>query len=139
MYKVKKLILPIVLFICLCSSQQAIAKELPVLVPPVYSLNPVIQEGRWPKEWWLPRHESKLEQAKEQAVELLMIGDSITHSWETKGKAVWLEYYQDKNAFNLGFSSDRTEHVLWRLQHGAVDNMKPKVAVLMIGTNNTGY
>jgi lysophospholipase L1-like esterase len=28
--------------------------------------------------------------------------------------------------------------VLWRLQNGAVDGLDPKVAVLMIGTNNTG-
>jgi lysophospholipase L1-like esterase len=29
--------------------------------------------------------------------------------------------------------------VLWRLQHGALENMSPKLVVLMIGTNNTGH
>jgi len=52
---------------------------------------------------------------------------------------LWAEHYAKRNAFNLGFSGDRTEHVLWRIQHGAFDNLNPKVTVLMIGTNNTGH
>ncbi|MEM8736832.1 MAG: GDSL-type esterase/lipase family protein, partial [Planctomycetota bacterium] len=47
--------------------------------------------------------------------------------------------YGGRNAFNLGFSGDRTEHVLWRLEDGAVEGMSPKVTVIMIGTNNTGH
>jgi beta-glucosidase len=68
-----------------------------------------------------------------------MIGDSITQGWENEGKAVWEKYYAKRNAVNLGYGGDRTENVLWRLQHGEVDGISPKVAVLMIGTNNTGH
>ena len=72
-------------------------------------------------------------------VDLLMIGDSITHAWEDKGLETWNQYYADRNALNLGFSGDRTEHVIWRFQNGAIDDISPKLAVIMIGTNNTGH
>jgi lysophospholipase L1-like esterase len=38
---------------------------------------------------------------------------------------------------NLGISGDGTQHVLWRLDNGNVDGTKPKLAVLMIGTDNS--
>jgi beta-glucosidase len=69
---------------------------------------------------------------------ILFIGDSITQGWETNGKEVWEKYYGKRNALNLGVSGDRTQHVLWRLDHGNIDNLNPKLAVIMIGTNNIG-
>jgi beta-glucosidase len=69
-------------------------------------------------------------------VDLLFIGDSITHGWEGEGKAVWDQYYGSRNAVNLGISGDQTQHVLWRLDNGNIDNITPKLAVIMIGTNN---
>jgi len=37
----------------------------------------------------------------------------------------------------MGFSGDRTQHVLWRLDNGNIEGISPKVAVIMIGTNNS--
>jgi lysophospholipase L1-like esterase len=113
-------------------------------VPPeprgVPSTTPEVQTAEWAVAWWLPRHEQKLvELAERGEVDLVMIGDSITHGWETTGAPVWDEYYADRRAFNLGFGGDRTEQVLWRLAHGAVDGISPRLVVLMIGTNNTGH
>ena len=45
--------------------------------------------------------------------------------------------YSKLNAVNLGIGGDRTQHVLWRLDHGNLDGLKPKAAVVMIGTNNS--
>lgn len=71
-------------------------------------------------------------------VDLLLVGDSITHGWENAGRKVWEKYYSKRNCFNIGFSGDRTEHVIWRFQNGEIDGISPKMAMVMIGTNNSG-
>ncbi len=87
---------------------------------------------------WVQRHESFNARAKQGNVDLIFIGDSITHGWENTGKEVWEKYYRRRKAMNLGIGGDRTQHVLWRLDHGNIDGISPKAAVLMIGTNNSG-
>jgi len=66
----------------------------------------------------------------------LMVGDSITHNFESVGKQVWEKSFAPRNAINLGFGGDRTNHVLWRLDHLPKRKESPKAAVVMIGTNN---
>jgi len=87
--------------------------------------------------WWTLRNDAVNERVKQGNVDLLMIGDSITHGWEGGGKKYWDKYYEPRNAVNMGFSGDRTQHVLWRLEHGHLEGISPKLAVLMIGTNNS--
>ncbi len=87
--------------------------------------------------WWTLRNNAVNERVKKGNVDLLFIGDSITHSWESGGKKYWDQYYARRNAVNMGFSGDRTQHVLWRLDHGHLEGISPKLAVLMIGTNNS--
>jgi beta-glucosidase len=87
--------------------------------------------------WWTLRNDAVNERVKQGNVDLLMIGDSITHGWEGGGKKYWEKYYAPRSAVNMGFSGDRTQHVLWRLEHGHLEGISPKLAVLMIGTNNS--
>lgn len=94
---------------------------------------PVPREGGW-----MNRHQSFNTRVKQGNVDLLLIGDSITQGWEGAGKNVWAKFYAKRNAVNLGIGGDRTQHVIWRLDNGNVDGIKPKAAVLMIGTNNSG-
>lgn len=68
--------------------------------------------------------------------DIAFIGDSITEGWETRGKTIWQKYYGNRKVINLGVGGDRTEHVLWRFENGQLDGIKPKVCVVMIGTNN---
>lgn len=87
---------------------------------------------------WMVRHDKFNERIKKGNVDLIFIGDSITQGWEGAGKNVWAKYYGSRNAVNLGIGGDRTEHVLWRLDNGNIEGISPKLAVLMIGTNNSG-
>jgi lysophospholipase L1-like esterase len=83
------------------------------------------------------RHEQFLEIAKKGGVDLLFLGDSITDGWRGKsGKKIWDEHFEPLKAANFGIGGDRTEHVLWRLKNGELEGITPKLAVLMIGTNN---
>lgn len=86
---------------------------------------------------WISRHEGILAEAKKGGTELLFLGDSITDNWRSKGAAVWEKYYAARHAANFGIGGDRTQHVLWRIEHGELEGLKPKVIVLMIGTNNS--
>lgn len=116
----------------ICIAEPAVL-DRPVATAPA-TVRPVPRED----EWWQNRHAAMNKRVAEGNVDLLMIGDSITHGWEGHGKDVWAEHYAKRNAVNLGIGGDRTEHVLWRLQNGNIENISPKLAVIMIGTNNAG-
>lgn len=97
--------------------------------------NSAVKPEPRPDEWW-QRHTSFNERAKQGDVDLVFIGDSITQGWEDGGKDAWAKHYGSRKAMNLGISGDRTQHVLWRLDNGNIDGISPKLAVVMIGTNN---
>ena len=86
---------------------------------------------------WVDRYNELCRRAENASTaEVAFFGDSITEFWENIGLETWNEQYAPLNACNLGISGDRTEHVLWRLNNGHIGKLAPKVAVLMIGTNN---
>jgi beta-glucosidase len=87
--------------------------------------------------WWVERHQNANARGKEGNIDLIWIGDSITQGWEGAGAEVWNRFYGTRRPANLGFSGDQTQHVLWRLEHGNLEGITPKVAVIMIGTNNS--
>ena len=89
-------------------------------------------------EWWFARQAEKIGLMSKGDIDLLMVGDSITHNYENEkvGLQVWQKYFVPLKAINLGFGGDRTEHVLWRWDHLPVMKKAPKGAVVLIGTNN---
>lgn len=93
-----------------------------------------------PNSTWMKEHLASVEKAKAGGAEVVFLGDSITRGWETSGVQVWRKYFLDPpyRALNLGGAGDRTEHVLWRIDHGELDGFKAKAVVLMIGSNNIG-
>jgi lysophospholipase L1-like esterase len=100
--------------------------------------NPAVTAAPRAEDWWQARQKVLNERVKQGGAELLFIGDSITQGWEGEGKEVWAKLYAPRKAVNLGIGGDQTQHVLWRLKYGNLDGIAPKVAVVMIGTNNTG-
>ena len=83
---------------------------------------------------WLKLHEGhvKTVQANPGPVDVLLVGDSITIQWADS----WKRNFPDFKAINIGIGGDKTQNVLWRLDHGGVDGLEPKTILLMIGNNN---
>ena len=89
------------------------------------------------ESWWTTQHEDTVKRIRQGEVDLLMIGDSITQGWADESRRIWDTYYGRRRAVNLGVNGDGTEHVLWRLDHGEIEGIAPKLVVVMIGTINT--
>ena len=87
---------------------------------------------------WEEKHREYVARAQAGGVDVLFLGDSITEYWRDRGRAVWDREFTAFRAANFGLSGDRTQNVLWRITHGELDGISPRVVVLMIGTNNLG-
>jgi lysophospholipase L1-like esterase len=115
----------------------ATPKPLPVQPPDVPAVKYDPKTGE-PNKGFLAAHDKYVATAKEGKAQLLFLGDSITAGWASKGKAVWDKSFTQWQPANFGIGGDRTQHVLWRIENGELDGIKPKAAVVMIGTNNVG-
>ncbi len=86
----------------------------------------------------IARHKQFLKVVEKGEGDVIFLGDSITHGWEGQ-KKTWDAAFGAFKPVNLGIGGDQTGHVLWRITEGKeIDPLKPKLAVIMIGTNNTG-
>ncbi|MBO4553118.1 hypothetical protein J5754_01765 [bacterium] len=108
----------------------------------IRAITPVPQSTS-PSYWWYQRFLYDKEYVQENEVPLLFVGDSITELWmvDGRGLSVLNKYFTKApyNALVAGYSADRTEHVIWRMENGELDGSKPKAVCLMIGTNNTWH
>lgn len=93
----------------------------------------------YPKAW-LATHQGFVERARNTQlkgdIDVMFFGDSITQGWGMDGKAIWDKRYAPLKAVNFGMGGDSARQVLWRITHGEVEGLHPKLIVLMIGTNN---
>ena len=88
---------------------------------------------------FLRAHHAFLERAKDPGIGIVFLGDSITNGWAWGDHTqLWDRYFGRYDPANFGIGGDRTEHVLWRIDHGELDRVRPRVVVLLIGTNNIG-
>jgi lysophospholipase L1-like esterase len=77
----------------------------------------------------------KIATADPTAKHLLLIGDSITASWDPPILNMFFGRYAP---VVFGLSGDTTRGTLWRLQNLDWPALHPSVAIVLIGTNNTG-
>lgn len=87
---------------------------------------------------WMDKHNAQKAQVELGGWNMLFIGDSITSHWKDYGLDTWNSFYVPRNALNLGIGGDKVQNILWRLDRLSIPsiNPDPKVAVIMIGTNN---
>ena len=89
-------------------------------------------------------HAELLEKAKHGRIDVYFEGDSITRRWGTSDEQYkhflenWRQNFFGWNAADFGWGADKTQNILWRLNNGELDNVKPKIIVLLAGTNNVG-
>ena len=102
---------------------------------------PKLEEDSY--DWWA-RHEEILRVQQAIDPEIVLIGDSITHFWSGEPRATiqngpraFASVFAPYRVLNMGFGWDRTQNVLWRLGHGELDGLRPRIVILHIGTNNT--
>ncbi|MBN1887586.1 MAG: hypothetical protein JW850_06335 [Thermoflexales bacterium] len=86
-------------------------------------------------EHFIERHATFLKRIKEGPIGLLFLGDSITRRW-VDVPGLWNHYFARYRPANFGVGGDVTQSLLWRVQHGEIDDIDPRVIVLLIGTNN---
>ena len=104
------------------------------------SVNPAAQPAPQSTPLFLPAHKMLLEKARAGQIDIYFLGDSITRRWQgtdyPEHKKNWDANFFGWNAANFGWGGDSTQNVLWRLEQGELDDVHPKIVVLMIGTNN---
>jgi lysophospholipase L1-like esterase len=89
-------------------------------------------------------HKELLEKARKGHIKIYFLGDSITRRWGTSDEqykhflANWRQNFFGWDAADFGWGGDTTQNILWRLQNGELDNVNPKIIVLLAGTNNVG-
>lgn len=101
-------------------------------------LTPAVKDYTFPQGHWLERHDKFVAIAKQGDVDLLWLGDSITDFWSQQ-KATYRKLFPDIKSANFGIGGDGTQNLLWRLENGELDGISPKVAVVLIGTNNAPW
>lgn len=142
-----RLIFNFLLTACLLSPRPGTARAQALAPTPAHTLNSVILSDANYKAHndWNVECEQRVAAMKGKPCDILFIGDSITQnfvetsppSWALVGGPVWDKHYGARNALNFGVGADATQHVLWKLDHMDIRAFKPKVAVLLVGTNNT--
>ena len=122
--------LPLLFLTMICSGQAA---DVPAGVQPTKRTKdfPWMSVAAWDR-----MHAEDTLVARHDSVEVLFVGDSITAGWDA---SLWQQHFAPLKSANFAIGGDHTGNMLWRLQHGAIGNLQPKLVVMLAGVNNFGH
>ncbi|XP_050548158.1 platelet-activating factor acetylhydrolase IB subunit alpha2-like [Daktulosphaira vitifoliae] len=86
---------------------------------------PCVPEDPQGDNRWMSQHERHVSEAKEREPDVILIGDSIIQQLQLR--PIWNDLFEPLHCLNFGIGGDLTQGVLWRIQNGILDNIKPKV------------
>lgn len=116
------------------SHAQAVAAPSVLPAPAIVDASAPV--ARTDKPAFYTLHDEFLARGKSGPIGVLFLGDSITERWK-QAPHIWEHYFGKYQPANFGIGGDRTHNVVWRIENGELDGIKPRVVVLMLGTNNT--
>ncbi len=119
-------------YVLLAEHDRRPGREANQHLPAMWPVTP--SAGNWGGTSWLDTHAKLVEtvQASQGPIDVLLVGDSITMQWG----AAWGNHFPGLKTVNIGIGGDKTQNVLWRLDHGGVEGLRPRLVVLLIGNNN---
>lgn len=96
---------------------------------------------------WDARHEAVKKRNETVKPEYVVIGDSIIHHWggepsgdsKKVGEDSWKKLFGKHTVTNMGFGYDYVDNAYYRVQHGELDGISPRVVIILLGTNNLGH
>lgn len=74
------------------------------------------------------QHKRFLSECRNVDAEVIFIGDCVLETLQHT--QTWIQYFAPMHSLNFSIYSDETQNTLWRIQNGALDNVKPKVRYL---------
>lgn len=92
----------------------------------------------WMPWLWMDRFNANVANSRANGsnINVVFYGDSITEGFDWQ---IWNRVFAPLGAANYGIGGDATQHVLWRIQNGELDNLSPRIVVLMIGKTLKAY
>lgn len=110
----------------------------PISISRVTAANNRWTNGVFGVRWWLSRIAGgRASVAQEHGdMDLVMLGDSITHFWEIRCGESWAQFTNGLRVANFGAAGDKVANAIWMAENGALDGLRTKAVSILIGTND---
>lgn len=83
---------------------------------------------------WHERHQAQLRAPGRSAAQLVLLGDGMADGWH--GSRSFQKQWRERKPLNLALPGDQTQQLVWRIEHGALDGLAPRLVLLAAGAEN---